>query len=150
MPDLIAALREEIRKQARKEVRASLDKTKKLVASHRHEIAKLKRLLDAANKRIGFLEACERQRMEGSKSDATHVALRFSAKSVRRHRSRIGFSAADYALLLGVSPQTIYQWENGKVRPGKKQLAVLADLRGIGKKEARERLRLLQSPSEGE
>ena len=95
-----------------------------------------------ANKRIAFLEACERQRIEETKASADS-ALRFSPKSVRTHRTRIGFSAGEYGKLLGVSAQTVYQWERGKSRPRKPQLAALAKLRTIGKKEARERLRLL-------
>ena len=142
MPDLIVALRDEIRKQARKEMRAALDKTKKLVATHRREIAKLKQQLLDANKRVTFLEVCERQRIATAKS-AADSDLRFSAKSVRTHRIRIDCSASEYGKLLGVSAQTIYQWERGKTRPRKPQLAALAKLRTIGKKEARERLRLL-------
>lgn len=142
MSDLIVALREEIRKQTRKELRASLDKTKKLVAAHRREIAKLKKSLQDANKRILFLEGCERDRIENAKATAD-VPLRFSAKSVRTHRTRIGFSADEYGKLLGVSAQTIYQWERGSSRPRKPQLAALAKLRSIGKKASRERLRLL-------
>lgn len=142
MSELLAALREEIRKQTRKEIRASLDKTKKLVANHRREIAQLKKLLQDANKRISFLEGCERERLKKGET-STAGTLRFSAKSVRTHRTRLGFSAAEYGKLLGVAAQTIYQWERGSSRPRKSQLAVLAQLRTIGKKEARERLRLL-------
>lgn len=143
MPELIGALREEIRKQARKELRASLEKTKKLVAVHRREIAQLKKSVADANKRIAFLEACERKRIADAKNgdDST---LRFSSKSVRTHRNRLDFSAAEYGNLMGVSAQTIYQWERGKSRPKKPQLVALSELRTIGKKEARERLRLLQ------
>ena len=152
MADFIVALRAEIRKQARKELRASLDQTRKLVAGHRREIAKLKQELKDAHKRITFLESCERRRLEEAET-SSDVSLRFSSKSVHTHRQRIGFSAEDYGKLVGVSAQTIYQWERGRSRPRKPQLAVLARLRTIGKKEAREQLRLLkeadskQSPS---
>ena len=143
MPELIGVLREEIRKQARKELRASLEKTKKLVALHRREIAQLKKSLAEAQKRVAFLEGCERKRIADAKSGGDEN-LRFSAKSVRTHRNRLGFSAAEYGKLVGVSAQTIYQWERGKTRPKKPQLAALSELRTIGKKEARERLRLLK------
>lgn len=143
MPELIGALREEIRKQARKELRASLEKTKKLVAVHRREIAQLKKSLADSQKRIAFLEACERKRIADAKNGGDSK-LRFSSKSVRTHRNRLDFSAAEYGKLMGVSAQTIYQWEGGKSRPKKSQLSALSELRTIGKKEARERLRLLQ------
>jgi len=148
MSELIVALREEIRKQARKEIRASLEKTKKLVAVHRREIAQLKKTLADAHNRIAFLEACERKRIAEAKKVDDSI-LRFSSKSVRTHRNRLDFSAAEYGKLLGVSAQTIYQWERGKSRPKKVQLAALSELRTIGKKEARERLRLLQQKLDG-
>ena len=144
MPDLVGALREEIRKQARKEIRATLDRTKKLVSNHRQEIAQLKRELAAAHKRLAFLESCEKKRItDGTQKEPDTSKLRFSAKSVKSHRNRLGFSADEYGLLLGVSAQTIYQWERGKSRPRKSQLAALAEMRAIGKKEARSRLRLM-------
>jgi transcriptional regulator with XRE-family HTH domain len=52
---------------------------------------------------------------------------------------------ADYARLVGVSPLTIYNWENGKSRPRKVQLAALVALRGIGKREAQAKLELLKN-----
>lgn len=47
-----------------------------------------------------------------------------------------GFSATDYALLVGVHPITVYSWEQGKTKPRKEQLAALADVRKLGKREA--------------
>jgi hypothetical protein len=37
---------------------------------------------------------------------------------------------------------TIYNWEQGKARPQKAQLAALAKVRGIGKREALDKLAL--------
>lgn len=146
MPNLLTALREEIRKQARKEVRASLDRTKKSVTTHRREIAELKKQLAAAQKRIAFLEDRERKRIENSTANTTKTdsIRRFSAKSVRAHRERLGLSATEYGLLLGVSAQVVYKWEKGRGRPQKGQLSALAELRSAGKKEVRERLRLIK------
>ena len=38
---------------------------------------------------------------------------------------------------------TIYNWEKGKTRPRKEQIAALVAVRGIGKREALRRLELL-------
>ena len=54
-------------------------------------------------------------------------------------------SAANYAKLVGVSPLTIYNWEQGKTRPRKEQLAALVAVRGIGKREALAKLELLKA-----
>ena len=57
MADLLRVLREEIRRQAKKEVRDSLRGLRQTVARQRHEIARLKRFVADFDKRIGFLES---------------------------------------------------------------------------------------------
>jgi transcriptional regulator with XRE-family HTH domain len=59
-------------------------------------------------------------------------------------RKRLGLSAADLGLLLGVSALSVYKWEQGKARPRAKYLEAIADLRGIGKREAAVRLESLR------
>jgi len=143
MSDLLKSLREEIRRQTKKTIRESLTKLQKSSAQHRRDIAMLKRELEACKKRVEFLERQETKRI-GESATATEN-VRFSPKSVRSHRSRLGLSAAEYGKLLSVSAQTVYQWEQGKTRPRKKQIAQLVELRSLGKKEAKARLRLLQT-----
>jgi DNA-binding transcriptional regulator YiaG len=70
----------------------------------------------------------------------TDRPLRYSAKGLQSQRRRLGFSAADYGKLMGVSAQSIYNWEQGQAIPRGEQLAKLAALREIGKREARARL----------
>ena len=61
---------------------------------------------------------------------------------VSAHRERLELSAADYGELVGVSPVTIYNWEQGKSRPQEKQLAAWGVIRGLGKREAWRRLEI--------
>ena len=68
---------------------------------------------------------------------------RFSRSWLKSHRQRLGLSAADYALLVGVSAQTIYNWEQGDSKPRRKQVAALAAVRGFGKREALKRLEMM-------
>ena len=144
MADLAGALKEEIRRLARKEIKAETGATKQAVAQYRREIAKLKRQVQDQQKKIAFLENQERKRLEEPQAaEETAEGVRFSARSVKSQRERLGFSAADYAKLVGVSPLTIYNWEHGKSRPRKEQLAALVAVRGIGKREALARLELL-------
>ena len=67
---------------------------------------------------------------------------------MKSQRERLGFSAADYAKLVGVSELTIYNWEQGKTRPRKEQLAALVAVRGIGKREALVKLELFKAKEE--
>ena len=55
-------------------------------------------------------------------------------------RQRLGLSAREMALLLGVSQISVYNWEQGKARPRAAQLAAIAAVRKLGKREAAERL----------
>jgi DNA-binding transcriptional regulator YiaG len=138
------ALKDEIRRIARKEVRAQTSKQARAVAQYRREIARLKRQQREQEKKIGSLES----RTHGNghaPAAAEDNSLRFSARSVRAQRRRTGFSAADYAKLVGVSPLTIYNWEHDKSRPRKDQFAALVGLRGLGKREALARLEQLAS-----
>lgn len=146
MANLAATLKEEIQRLARKEVKAQTGTTKQAVAQYRREIAKLKRQLREQDKKIIFLEKQEQKRL-GQPQTAEELAedVRFSAKSVKAQRNRLGLSAKDYGKLVGVSPLTIYNWEQGKTRPQKAQFASLVAVRGIGKREALAKLELLKA-----
>lgn len=146
MANLAAALKDEIRRLAKKEIRSATGTTKQAVAQYRRDIASLKRQVQEQQKKIAFLESRERKRL-GRPKAAEELAegARFSARSVKSQRERLGLSAADYAKLVGVSPLTIYNWEHGKSRPRKGPLAALVALRGIGKREAMARLDLLEA-----
>jgi DNA-binding transcriptional regulator YiaG len=79
--------------------------------------------------------------LKGAEADAKGV--RFKAQGVTAQRKRLGLSAASYGRLVGVTAHTIYKWEHGTARPRKQQLAALASLRSLGKREAYTRLKKL-------
>jgi DNA-binding transcriptional regulator YiaG len=141
MTTLAIVLKDEIRRLARKEIKAQTGKTARAVAQYRRQIAALKRQLREQDRKIESFGKQSR-----TIADSSHAAIdpngstRFSARSVRAQRRRVGLSAADYAQLVGVSPLTIYNWEHGKSRPRNGQYAKLVALRGIGKREALARL----------
>ena len=144
MPNLAAALKEEICRLARKEIRAETSTTKRNSAQHRRDIAALKRQVHDLAREVAHLKRQEQKRAPKSvKSDS--VPARFSPSWVEAHRERLELSAADYATLVGVSALTIYNWEKGKTRPRKEQLAAWAAIRGLGKREAWQRLEALEA-----
>lgn len=143
MPNFASIIKQEIQRLARREVKAQTGATKQAVAQYRREIASLKRQVRSQEGKIAFLEAREKKRLTKPAAEAAPEGARFSARSVKAQRSRLGLSAADYAKLVGVSPLTVYNWETGKTRPREEQLAALVALRGIGKREAYRRLELL-------
>ena len=146
MSNLATALKDEICRLARKEIKSQVDSTKQAVTQHRRDIAALKRQAQEQKKKIAFLEAQERKRVaEPTSSKGDVEKVRFSSRSVKALRDRLGLSAKDYGLLVGVSGITIYNWEQSKSRPRQAQLAALAAVRGIGKREVLARLELLRN-----
>ncbi|MGD0900878.1 MAG: helix-turn-helix domain-containing protein [Thermoguttaceae bacterium] len=145
MPNVATVLRDEIRRLAKREIKAATSTTKQAVVQYRSDIAKLKRELQQQQKKMAFLEAQERKRLgQPQAAEEDLEGVRFSARSVRAQRKRLGLSAADYGKLVGVSGLTIYTWEHGKARPRKAQIAGLVAVRGIGKREAMKRLEVLK------
>jgi DNA-binding transcriptional regulator YiaG len=144
MTTLAIALKDEIRRLARKEVKAQTGRTAKAVAQYRREIARLKRLQREQDRKISFLES-QTRKSTLSVPQTPNNELRFSSRSVRAQRQRTGLSAADYAKLIGVSPLTVYNWEHGKSRPRHGQFAALVALRGLGKREAQAKLALVSA-----
>ena len=148
MKNFATALKDEIRRLARKEVKSLTGGTTQSVVKFRREIAQLKREIAAAHRKISFLEGQERRRIAEPNSSANGDGgndVRFSSRSVKAQRKRTGLSAADYGKLVGVTPLTIYNWENGKSRPRLAQLETLVSLRGIGKREALAKLALIDA-----
>ncbi len=139
MTTLANALKDEIRRLARKEVKTQTAGTAKAVARYRREIARLKRDQRDLERKFSHLEG-QIGKTAAAPSEDLNGEQRFSARSAKSQRRRTGLSAADYAKLVGVSPLTIYNWEQGKSRPRREQFAALVALRGIGKREAQARL----------
>ena len=144
MSDVAAVLKEEITRLARKEVKQQVGPLKNTITEQRRTIAGLNRQVVALVSNQAFLQQQEKRRLtEAPEADAAEGA-RFSPKWVKTHGQRVGLSAKDYGLLVGVSAQTIYSWESGKSKPRATALAGWGNVRGIGKREASRRLELLE------
>lgn len=142
MSNFASAFKDEIARIARKEVRAQTDELRKSSAQYRSHIATLRRRIETlekqlkrANKSAGRAAAAPEQ-----EADDGAPPRRFSATRLAAQRRKLGLSAADFAALLGVSGQSIYKWEHGEARPRARQIQAIAELRGIGKREAAARL----------
>lgn len=152
MPNLNAVLGEEIRRLARKEIRAQVGTTQKSVTKYRSEIAELKRRISDLERRLARSEK-QQGKATASQSSAEDPGKRprFSPAWVKKHREKLGISAADYGSLVGVSALTIYNWEKGGSSPREKQLQAWGEIRGLGKREAQKRLAAMsEEASEGD
>ena len=140
MPNIGAVLKAEISRLSRKEVRQQVETTRKMSAQHRRYIAALKTEIARLERQVSMLDRRVGELTKSVPSTAGEKPLRFVAKGFRSQRERLGLSAAECARLIGVSAQTIYNWEREEARPRGAQRAKLAAVRGMGKREARKRL----------
>lgn len=147
MSNLASTLRDEISRLARKEIRQQVDPLKKSNAQLRRTVASLKGELAELQRTLRFLQTREKRRLEAPPQPDESKSVRFSPNWLKADRKRLGLSAEDYGRLVGVSSVTVYSWESGKSKPSAQRLAAWAEVRGIGKREARQRLELL---SDGE
>lgn len=138
--NIASALKSEISRVARKEVRAEVESLKKASSQYRSDLAALKR-------RTADLERLVKKLGKGSTKEKametpgeTGVVVRFSAKGLATQRKRLGLSAAEMGTLLGCSGQSVYKWEQGTTRPRASQMPAIAALRRVGKKEAAAKL----------
>lgn len=143
MPNIATALRAEISRLARKELRSETEVLRRAVAAYRHQLAEMKRRI----------EHLERQQKRAAKTlaakqtdeESSDVTLRFRPMGFAAHRQRLGLSAREMGLLLNASPLSVYKWESGQSRPRAKHLEAIASVRKMGKREAAEKLEQLAS-----
>jgi DNA-binding transcriptional regulator YiaG len=143
MPNIASVLKEEIVRLARKEMRAELESLKKASAHYRSDIAGLKKRVTTLEKQLAHAEKKASGKASASPAVEGATRTRFSAKGLATQRQKLGLAAADMGALLGVSAQTIYNWESGKSKPRAQQLAAIATLRGMGKRQAKAQLAAL-------
>ena len=139
MPNIGSVLKQEIARLSRREIRSEVQATRKASAQYRRHIAALRRQVAALERQVAMLSRHVRQRPAAAPSDG-QTKFRFVAKGLRSQRARLGLSADEYAKLVGVSAQSVYNWEHGHSTPRPAQVAAIARLRSIGKREARSQL----------
>ena len=112
--------------------------------------SKLERAAAALKRRLAVLEKANKQlRKQLAKTEAAVPAPEkasrawFTGKGIRSLRRKTGLTQADFAKLVGVTAQAVYNWEKKpdllKLRSATK--AALLAIRGIGVREARQRLK---------
>lgn len=135
MPNIASALKSEISRIARKEVRFETGQLKKNAAHYRSEIAALNRRLSDLARQLRSQQKDSGKSVETAEDGAKPKGFRFTAKGFASQRQRLGLSARELAMLLGVSSLSVYKWEHGKARPRAKQLEAISQLRRLGKKD---------------
>lgn len=141
MPNIGVALKDEIVRLSRKTQKSSLTVLQRASADHRRQIAQLKRQITTLQRELARLnKGSAKARPEVDAEDPSGAAHRFQVRGLKSLRARLGLNAEDFGKLVGVSGQSIYNWEHEKAAPRASQVAALALLRGVGKREALKRL----------
>ncbi len=145
MPNIASVLKGEIVRLARKEVRNETEGLKKASAQYRSDIAALKRQVASLGKHLARAAKKGASEVASTAEGEPTARLRFSAKRLAAQRKKLGLSAGDMGALVGVSAQSIYNWEAGKSKPRYQQLVAIAALRAVGKRQANAQLAQLKA-----
>jgi len=138
MPNIGQVLRDEIARISRRESRKQSSVLQRASAAYRRDIATLKR--EIASLRRELKKSSSSKSAAVSASPASSTKLRFRADGFRTMRRRLGLSAAQMGKLLGVSEQSVYNWETKTATPRNSHLPTIARLRTMGKREVQQLL----------
>jgi len=140
MANIGSLLKAEISRLSKREIRKEVAGVRKASASYRRDIAALKRQVIDLERKATMLAKRSPAAVNNAPATLPDRPVRFVAKGLRALRTRLGLSAAQLSALLGVSEQSVYNWETKKAVPRKELLAPIIALRSIGKREAHQRL----------
>ena len=148
MSDIKQVFSEEMRRLARKELRAA-------IVPLNEQIAVLKKQVAEQKKRIADLEKNAPVKSEAPVSIANALvdpekrSVRINAAGIIRLRNKLGITQAELGRLLGVAMHTISVWEQGRRQPRIRHKQALSALRGVGKRELKRMLAEAKDVVEG-
>lgn len=144
MSDFKQVFADEIRRLARKEIKAAMEPVQKMLANQRQQIAELRR-------QLRDLEQCKAAAAPAAKVKTDEVedkkiSRRITGRRIMAMRNKMGLSQAQFAELLGASLSSIVNWEKDKRTPRASQKEQIAGLRLLGKREIAKRLEAAGMP----
>jgi len=136
MADFKQLMSEEIRRLARKEVRAALAPMAETVAALKKQIAEQKKQIAELAKAMPA-SAAKAEPLAASIAKPSDKKVRINAAGILRLRGKLGVTQSELAKLLNVAMHTVSVWEQGRRIPRGAHKAQLAALRSAGKREVR-------------
>ena len=133
MPDFKQSFQEEVRRLARKELKALDEK----ISEQKKTIAALqKRVVELEKKQaVSAPAAPATEKKDAPAPEAKGRKARFSPKSLVKFRKKYSISQKALAKLLDVTPFTVSHWEIGKNRPRPNQIEAFSALSKLGKRK---------------
>ncbi len=135
------AFRTEVVRMARKELKPELQGIRKLLTSHRFEIAALKREIKQLASQLKVVKRSTKA-SEGPAVEEEPAARKggrkwvFKPEALANKRTELGISQKDMAKLLQASSLSVYKWESGKANPRAAQLVRIQEVLKMGKRNA--------------
>jgi DNA-binding transcriptional regulator YiaG len=142
MAGFAKAFKVEVVRLSRHEVKVGVAGMKKNQVSLRRSLAVLRRQLAALEKAGRALQRDLKAPLTSGPDTAEEKAGRITAKGIRSLRRKLGMSRAKFALLVGTTGQSVYNWEKAArpLRLRRSTRQSLLEVRGLGKREAAEKL----------
>lgn len=144
MSTIAKALKAEISRISWKQAKTAIDPIAKLNASIKKSFADLKKRLAALekeNKRLLGRVKKEKPILAPEPSEETRKR-RITSTTILSLRKRLGLSQVAFAKLVGVTPYSVHLWESkeGPLNLREKTKAALLSIKGMGTREAKEKL----------
>lgn len=141
MTDIAGAIKAEITRLSRKEIKAQLEPFQNAAKQHKAQIAALKGEIGTLRAEIKALNKRTKHVVEPTEELRTSsMKMRFTANGLATLRQKLALSLDDMGVLLDASGQSVRNWEEGSTFPREKNQQAYFALRGIGKREAAVRL----------
>ena len=131
MSDFKLSFQEEVRRLARKEVKAASE----TLAAQQKTIRELTKRIEALEKKQAVPVVPKADKPAETAIPAKSGKARFSPKTIIKFRKKYGLSQKGFAALLGVATFTVSHWELGKNRPRATQVAAISALTKLGKRK---------------
>jgi DNA-binding transcriptional regulator YiaG len=145
MLNVVKILKAEIARISKREAKSATQGIGKSNTWLRKVVADLRMrvvLLEKENKHLGATVKKYQVESPQESDQEESSKARFTSRGIRSLRRRLRLSQADFGKLLGTTPYAVYLWEKkeGALRLRDKTKAALFSIRGLGAREAREKL----------
>ena len=139
MGKMESAIRGEISRLARREIRKAVRPLLKERARLKGQIADLKKAVQDVEKSVAPLvrdRQASRSKLRATVQEAQ--AARLSPGLIRKLRKRLGLSQEEFGLLADVTYGAVAAWEQGRSRPSAGSRSAIVALRKLGKREVQD------------
>jgi DNA-binding transcriptional regulator YiaG len=154
MSNVVKVLKAEIARISKREAKSATQGIGKSNTWLRKVVADLKKrvlLLEKENMRL--VATVKKYQVESpQKIDQEEgKKVRFSSRGIHSLRKKLRLSQADFGKLLGATPHAVYLWEKktGALNLRDRTKAAILSIRGLGAKEAREKLKEIERKLKG-